>query len=261
MGKDKSVNKNIAIIGAGNMGLRIAQSLLVKKIVLKNQVSLTSSTTKNNREVVQKSDIIILAVKPQQMKDVLHEIKDVISKNQLCISIAAGVTLEAVERILGEGMHIARVMPNLAVQVGQSVSGWIVNKNTTLEEKNIVQMILRAIGEEIEVDTEGQLDIFTAISGSGPAYFFYITQLLQEIGKHMGLSDDIAEKLAQQTLLGSAEIVRQTRGNAKNLRDSVTSKGGTTEAAFTKFEKGNLDKLFKEGVLAAYRRAKDLRIS
>lgn len=253
------MKEKIAIIGAGKMGKAIAQGLLNKKVITHNQLVLTNSQTKNNKEAVMHAEIIVLATKPQMARVVMEEIKSEI-KDQLVISIMAGITIDAIQQAFGK-VAIVRVMPNLGAKVGQSMSVWIKSKEVTKSHEASAKVILEAIGTQLELHEEQQIDMATAISGSGPAYFFYIVEQLEECAKLLGLSNKEGRILASQTLTGAAELLKHSGKPVKVLRGSVTSKGGTTEAAFVKFEKGKLGKLFKEGVVAAYKRAMELKIS
>ena len=251
------MNKKIAIIGAGNMGQAIAQGILRKKITTQQELFLTNTKTKNNREAVQKADIIILAIKPQTARIVLEEIKSSIT-NQLIISIMAGIRIHTIQQTLGEKVAVIRVMPNLAAKVGQSMSVWVKSNEVTTHQESIAKAILTTIGTQLELQKEEQINIATAISGSGPAYFFYITELLSEIAKQYGFSEEIAQTLAQQTFVGSSQTLTQSDLTTKQLRLAVTSKGGTTQAAFEEFGKNNLDKIFQKGIQAAKKRAEEL---
>jgi len=246
----------IAIIGAGNMGQAIAQGLLSNKIIAQNQLFLTNSKTRNNHDAVKKADVIILAVKPQVSHGILQEIKDGV-KDQLIISIMAGISIHTIQQALGK-KAIVRVMPNLGAKVGLSMSVWVKSKEVTKNQKTVVKDILNAIGQELEVDGEEKINIATAISGSGPAYFFYFTELLEQEAIKLGFSQKDAQLLAVQTLQGSAELLRHSKLSTNTLRLHVTSKGGTTEAAFEEFAKNNFDKIFQEGVQAAKKRAEEL---
>ncbi len=251
------MKETIAIVGSGNMGQAIAQGLLGKTIIQQGQLILTNSKTKNNKYAVQKADVIILAVKPQVVQDVLKEITEVV-KGKLIISIIAGVAIDTLQESFGEKTAIVRVMPNLAARVGKSMSVWIKNKEVTKKQAEVVKKILEAIGTQLELQEEKQINMATAISGSGPAYFFYITELIEKGAQELGFSHKDARLLAKQTMLGSAELLQMSSCSAEELRHAVTSKGGTTEAAFREFYKrgfGRLSTRFHEGVLAAYRQA------
>lgn len=272
MEKVKLGNKSIAIIGVGNMGKAIAHGLLWKKVVLARNLILSNpsveklqnfeklgvTVTSENKIAAQKANVIILAVKPQTLPSVLKEIQSVISKKQLLISIAAGFEIKTIKRLLGKGQPVVRVMPNLCAKVGLSISCWVKSKEVTNHQAKDVKKILQAIGKEISLEKESLLDQITAISGSGPAYVFYLAELLEKSALKLGLDKKLAEVLAKQTLIGSVKLLENSNKSAKILREEVTSKGGTTEAAFKKINQMKFDEKFVGIIRAAYKRAKEL---
>ncbi len=250
------MRERIAIIGSGNMGQAIARGLLDNKIITQQQLFLTNSQT-GNKEAITKADIIILAVKPQNKDTVFEEIKEVVT-NQLIISVMAGITIESIQNSLGGKNSIIRVMPNIAAKIGKSMSVWIKNPQVSSTQTEKIKLILEAIGQQLELHTEDQIDKATAISGSGPAYIFYLTEILENAAIKIGFSDREAKLLAEQTLIGSAELLQKSKESATNLRSAVTSKGGTTEAAITILQKENIQNIFSKAITAAYTRAKKL---
>ncbi len=244
------------------MGQAIAQGLLYKKIVSENELIITTSQTGNNREAVMKSDIVILTIKPQVMIDVLEQIRDVVQKNQLIISIAAGIKINSIEKTLRKNRNdefaIVRVMPNLAAQVGESMSVWFANKYVSTDQKFLIKAILSAIGVELELSSEDKIDLVTPISGSGPAYIFLITELLEQAAKKYGFTDQEAKLVAMQTLIGTVETLKESKKSAKELREAVTSKGGITQEVLESFAKDNFEEIFLSGITAGYKRAKEL---
>jgi len=272
MEKVKLENKTIAIIGVGNMGSAIAHSLLRKKVIpAKNLIlsnpsleklihfkQLATIITAVNKNAVERADIIILAVKPQTLTPVLQEIKSAVSKNKLIISIAAGFELKTIKKILGVQQSVVRVMPNLCARVSKSMSCWVKSKEVTNEQSMEVKIILQAIGKECLLEEENLLDQVTAISGSGPAYVFYLVELLEKSALKLGLDKKLANMLATQTVVGSVRLLENSKKSVKILREEVTSKGGTTEAAFKKFNKSRFEIIFINAVRAAYLRAREL---
>lgn len=256
---DKLGDIKIAIIGIGNMGQAIILRFLKQKLLLKKNLFLSNSS-EDNKSAAENSDIIILAVKPQQIKQVLLNIKDVVSTKQLIISIAAGVEITNIKKLLNKDQPVVRVMPNLAVTVGKSIPVWVKSKEVTKYQTRLTKAILNSLGQEIQIKVESELDKVTAISGSGPAYAFYLAELLEKAAMKIGLEKNIATKLAVNTLIGSAYLLENTDKHPGILRSEVTSKGGTTEAAFKKFAKGGLDKVFLKGIKAAYKRAQELHL-
>ena len=251
------MKETLAIIGSGNMGQAIANGLLKKNVVAQRQLFLTNSQTRNNKEVVEKANIIILAVKPQVAQLVMDEIKNSV-KDQLIISIMAGITIDFIQQALGKDVAVVRVMPNLAARVGKSMSVWVKSKEVTLHQEEITKTILEAIGMQLELAQEEQINMATAISGSGPAYFFYITELIEQAAEQLGFSKKQARLLVRQTFLGAAELFHVSEIPAEDLRRAVSSKGGTTEAAIEVFQKAELQHTLAKGILAGYTRADEL---
>lgn len=256
---DKLGNIKIAIIGIGNMGQAIVSGLLKHKVVARKNLYLSNSS-EDNKRVAENSDIIILAVKPQQINQVLLRIKDVVSTKQLIISIAAGVKINTIKKLLNRNQPIIRVMPNICAVIGKSISVWFKSKEVSKIQIKKAKIILGCLGQEVYIRRESDLDKITAISGSGPAYVFYLEELLEEFAIKRGFNKDIATKLARQTIIGSAYLLESTDKSATSLRSEVTSKGGTTEAAFKEFAKLGLDKVFLKGLAAAYQRSKQLNL-
>jgi pyrroline-5-carboxylate reductase len=265
------MKQKITIIGGGNMGLAIAEGLLSSGLVRAESLTISNPElaklkklqkagvvlTTYNREAITKANVVILAVKPQILSEVLEEIKDSLSQKQFVISIAAGVSLSKIEQVLGK-RSIARVMPNICATVAESTSVWAKNKFVTQAQVSALQKILGSFGKVFEVKTDADIDAATAIMGSGPAYVFYLAELLSEKGLQLGLPKESTSLIVHQMIFGSATMLQKNTKSAAELRAAVTSKGGTTEAAFTSFAKSNFSKIFKQGIDAAVRRAKEL---
>lgn len=247
--------KTICIIGLGNMGKAIFDSLTLNKEF--SVIGCDRGDDINSK--IEKSDIFIIAVKPQDFDELSKEITADLS-HKLAISIMAGVGIKRMQNTL-KMEEIVRVMPNLPLKVGKALSGWFCSKEVAKDEKEIVKKILCSFGEEIEVLEEEKIDAITALSGSGPAYFFYLTELMAEAAKEYGFSEEEAEKIAKNTFFGSAVIAEKSNDSIKTLREKVTSKGGTTEAALKHLIENKFDKTFKEAIRAAYNRAKELNSS
>ncbi|MBU0598346.1 pyrroline-5-carboxylate reductase [Patescibacteria group bacterium] len=264
--------KIITIIGIGNMGRGIAMGLLRKKIVSPSNLILSNRTLSrlkefkklgvgvrtDNKTAAQNSGMIILAVKPQVLTAVLKEIKPVISKKQVIISAAAGVTIKTIKKTISHDQPVVRVMPNLGAQVGESMSVWTKSKEVTNRQTKMIKRILKAMGQEHYVSHEKIIDKITAISGSGPAYVFYLAELLEKSGMKLGLNGKLASLLARQTLIGSSKILSSSQKSYKILRKEVTSKGGVTEAAFRVIDDSEFEKIFIKAIRVAHKRAKGL---
>lgn len=265
--------KKLAIIGVGNMGSAIVAGLLAKKTIQPQNLILFDPASphvvkykkhgavaaKNLHEAVKNAEIVLLAVKPQIFPTLLADLKKTIKKDQLIISIAAGVEIKSIKKIIGNSQPVIRVMPNLCATVQEAISVWIKSPEVSPDYQLILEKILNAFGKEIELKNEALMDAVTAISGSGPAYIFYLCELLEESALKLGLPQDLASVLARQTVVGSAVLLSRSDLPAKELRRQVTSKGGTTEAAIETFENNKLDELFFKGIKAAENRSKKLK--
>lgn len=241
----------LAIIGVGKMGGALAKAL-------KDQVLLSNKSV-TNTAVAQQADVVILAVKPLVIQAVCEQIGPILKKRVLVISIAAGIRMKKITNWLGKkNQAVVRAMPNLALPLGLGMTGWTANRQVSLKQKQLVRKIFSACGREIYFKDESALDRVTAISGSGPAYFFYAAEALIKAGQKIGLSQAEAKLLVIQTINGATGLLNQSNKSAKGLRLAVTSKGGTTEAAVKVFEKEKLSSILEEGVKAAYRRARAL---
>ena len=215
------------------------------------------NTTDNSQVAVETADIIILAVKPQTMRVVCEQLASTgIKTSCLFISIAAGIRESAINHWLGERRAIVRCMPNTPALIQLGATGLYANQQVSGEQKGAAQAILDAVGVTIWVEQESELDAVTAISGSGPAYFFYFIELLQKAGENLGLTKQTAQQLAKQTALGAASMA--INQNVVELRTQVTSKGGTTEQAILSFQQNDLATLIEKATQAARDRSIEL---
>ena len=253
----------IGIIGAGNMGkaiaLRIGQKVLITDID-KTKLRFSSNNRivalKDNISLVNRSEVIILAVKPQKMKAVLKDIAPY-AKTKLIISIAAGIETSFIERVL-KYAKVVRVMPNMALLVGRGISCISAGKRTTSKDLRIVIKIFSRFGEVVGVK-ESLMSSVTAVSGSGPAYYFLFTDLLKKAAESCGLNKRLAAQLARATFIGAACSCAGTKISMEDFVNKVASKGGTTEAALKVFKKRNLEAIVKQAVKAAKDRSKELK--
>lgn len=214
-------------------------------------------TVGTNREVAQQSKIVFLSVKPQQIAQVLSELRDAIQPHHLIVSIAAGVSLKTLANGLSENARLIRVMPNTPALVGYGASAFSRGAKATNDDSAIVQRLLSNVGVAVEVP-EKLLDAVTGLSGSGPAYVYQIIEALSDGGVRMGLPRDTATKLAAQTVLGAAQMVLTTGQHPGQLKDAVTSPGGTTIAGLHALERGGLRGTLMNAVEAATNRAREL---
>ncbi|MFC1807204.1 pyrroline-5-carboxylate reductase [Candidatus Omnitrophota bacterium] len=262
--------RKIAFIGCGNMGQAILKGLLARKIINKSGILVSDakiskltavkkkfgvSITRSNIDCATKSQIIVLAIKPQEMKTVLSELKPYFSE-KLIISIAAGVTIDFIKKHSGSS-KVIRVMPNLPAIVGKGISAISASRGVSKPNLKIASSIFESVGDVISLD-EKYINAVTAISGSGPAYFFMLMENMIEAGISAGLKKDIALKLVIKTALGSASLQQELGVSPKLLREQVTSKKGTTEAALKILKKRGFDRAVKAGVNQAIKRAKEL---
>lgn len=209
------------------------------------------------KTLAQKSDIVILAVKPQDMEDVLAELKSFLSSKSLIISIAAGLTTGYFENRLGGKARVIRTMPNMPAQIGEGVTGLCKGRFATDKDLKSAEAIFKNIGETVIV-AENLINAVTAVSGSGPAYVFLFAECFLKAAQALGLDHASAQKLVAATLKGSVDLLLQSKEDAGSLRAKVTSKGGTTQAALEVFGKYNIEKTFTEALAAAKNRAKEL---
>ncbi len=203
--------------------------------------------------------IIVFAVKPQVLEEVLINLKKIEIKNAVYLSIVAGIRVDFLTKYLGEDKYIYRAMPNIPAEVSEGITA-IYKKNNALEQNSIfVEGLMNSVGKSIWVECEKDIDIVTAVSGSGPAYFFYLTECLTKICNSMGLNKDLSQTLSIQTIIGSSELLKVTKKSPQTLRNNVTSKGGTTEAAINTLMKNKIfEEVIRNAVLAAKKRSEEL---
>ncbi len=240
----------IGIIGVGNMGNAIA-SHIKGNILLSDKNKRIS----NNITVAKRSNIIILAVKPQDIAEVLKEIKPY-AKEKLIISIAAGVTTSSIEKVLGRA-RVIRAMPNMPAMVGKGVSAITRGRFAKPNDLKTAFGIFLKVGDVAEVK-ESVMDAVTAVSGSGPAYYFLFTHLLAKAGEANGLEKGLAMKLAKATFIGAAELASRENLSMEEFVKKVASKGGTTEAALKVFKSKRLEGIIKQAVKSASLKSRSL---
>jgi len=262
----------IGVLGCGNMGASIVrglvedgfypQNVLVydvdpKKIsAIKKEVSVRSA--KSNRQVASICDVVLLAVKPQTLPSLLEEISLCTPKHALAISIAAGISVSTIQKGFKERIGVVRAMPNMPAQVGEGMTAYCAGQYTTASHEKIAEAILGAIGEVVPV-RESLMDLVTAISGSGPAYFFLLAQSMIQAACELGMKADVAKKLVYQTMLGSAKTLAASGEDPEELIARVASKKGTTEAALKVFKQKGFGKIVLDAVRAAHDRSEELR--
>jgi pyrroline-5-carboxylate reductase len=262
----------IAFIGGGNMGEAMVAAILKKGLAEPEAITVGDVAearleslkqkygvvvTPRNPEAISGKDIIILAVKPQNLAEVIAELGGQLKSTQLVISIIAGAKIKTLSRGLRHN-SIVRAMPNTPAQIGEGISVWAATAEVSKQQKELAGAILGAMGEEVYVDDENYIDMATAVSGSGPAYFFLMVEALVDAAVEIGLPRDKASELVLQTMLGSGQLIRRSGEEPAELRRMVTSPGGTTAQALEQLEKGNFAELVKRAVKAAYNKAREL---
>ena len=266
-------NSIIAFIGGGNMASSLIGGLIAdgcprgnlwvadpgqeKLDYLTKQFSI--NTTKNNDEAVTRADVVVLAVKPQVMRDVATALRtSVQSSHPLVISVAAGIREQDLQAWLGGEIAIVRTMPNTPALLQTGASGLFANSHVSEDQRNLAESIMRAVGLALWLEDENMMDAVTALSGSGPAYFFYVMEAMKKAGVQLGLPEKTANLLTLQTALGAAKMALESSEDVAELRRRVTSPGGTTEQAIKSLQAGNLEALFAKAMTAAAERSKQL---
>ena len=260
----------IAFLGGGNMAAALIGGLLktgwpAARIVVAEPVPERADWLRQTFGIAVQAtgaalnsdaDALVLAVKPQQMASALAGLA--LKPGALVVSIAAGVRLVTLQRLLGDQVSYVRTMPNTPALLGAGITGLFAPAGTSADARALAEQLLAAAGACVWVDEESQLDAVTALSGSGPAYFFLLVEALRDAGAALGLKPEVAAQLAAQTCVGAARMVGESGQDASVLRANVTSKGGTTEAAVNHLESAGLRTLFAQALQAADARAKAL---
>jgi pyrroline-5-carboxylate reductase len=266
-------NVTIGFIGAGNMATSLVGGLIADgfnagKIIMSDvdgeKLEMLAErfgvqTTVNNEKVAEDADIVVLAIKPQSMRTVCEQIAPKVQAGKpLVISVAAGINTATLEQWLGQGLPVVRTMPNTPALVGTGATALFATKSVSAEQGNQAESIMRAVGLTVWVEDESRIDAVTALSGSGPAYFFYVMEAMQDAAEALGLSAETARLLTLQTALGAAKLAMESDENLNALRHRVTSPGGTTEQAIKVLDEHQLANLFKEAMQAAKTRSEAL---
>lgn len=267
---------NLAFIGCGVMAESIVAGLLRKKLVEAGQIAASHPRDERRRELESKygikvyehnteavksipneNSIVVLCVKPQRLNGVLNELRGIVTPNQLVISIIAGATIEAISQAL-QNSRVVRTMPNTPSQIGQGMTAWTCSLDVKDDQKSQVKTLLTALGRELYVETENQIDMATSLSATGPTYIFMMMEAMTDAGVHMGFSREMSKELVQQTMLGSTLFAIESHKHPAELRNMVTSPGGTSAAAIYEMEKGSLRTVLSKAIYAAYQRAVEL---
>ncbi len=265
-------NKKLAVIGVGKLGEALISGLLKKGAVNASDICgtvghepsvqrvkdrLNIEVTLDNQKAVEDKDIILLAVKPQNMDSVLREISSIVTKNQLIISVAASVTTGFVEERLPAGIPVVRAMPNTPSVMNAGMAGMCTGSGATDEHKQMAEEIFKCVGETVFVD-ESLMDGVTALSASGPAYLYVVIESLAEAGVKLGISREVSTLLVAQTMLGSARMVLESKAHPALLKDMVTTPAGCTIDGLMELEEGKLRVTLIKAVVKAAERAREL---
>jgi pyrroline-5-carboxylate reductase len=267
------IDNKLCFLGSGNMGEALVSGLVQSGSAQPENIICTDvreerlaelrgrygvRTMKSNLEAVAESEVVIYAVKPQLMAEVLRETADLLDMSKVIISIAAGVPLRAIEGLLHKELRLIRVMPNIAAAVKESATALSAGKHARKEDVELAMAIFSSVGKAVFLHENYLMDAITGLSGSGPAYIFIIVDALADAGVKMGLSRKDAQFLAAQTVLGAAKMLMETGEHPGQLKDRVTSPGGTAIAGIHTLEKGGLRTTLINAVEAATHRSKEL---
>ena len=273
-------NCRLAFIGCGVMAEAIIAGLLRKKLVGPEQivgshpraarreemhVKYGLEMFEQNREAAMavypssthNSSMIVLAIKPRRLRRVLEELKGSVHQDQIVVSVVAGARMQM---IADELLHasVVRTMPNTPAQIGEGVTAWTTSANVNEKQQSQVRAMLEALGKAVRVEDERQIDMATALSATGPTYIFLVMEALIDAGVHMGFSRHVAQELVHQMMLGSVLFAKESHKHPAELRNMVTSPGGTSAEAIYQMEKGGLRTVLSKAVWAAYQRAEAL---
>jgi len=262
----------IAFVGGGTMAEAMVRGLLERRLVTPKRLTVSGprrerraelvktyrvSAVASNVEAARGADVVVMSVKPQVLPRVMAELRGKLAPDQLVLSIVAGASSDALRAGLDHA-SIVRAMPNTPAQVAMGVTVWWATPSVGADQRNGARAILAALGEEIEVEQEEQVDMATALFGTGPSCVFLLMEALVDAGVHLGFSRRVAEELVLRTVEGSALFARRSGRHLAELRNMVTSPGGTSAAALYQLEKGGLRTVLSKAVYAAYQRTREL---
>ncbi len=270
--RDTRRDMRVAIVGAGVMAEAMIAGLLADRAVAPSRLVASHprrdrrdllaarhgiTMVTRNAEAAPGADIVVLAVKPQMLRSVMREVGPALAKGQVVLSIVAGATLRTLTTGLDHAA-VVRAMPNTPSQIRRGITVWTASSACTARQRELARSVLRAIGSEKEVGDETFVAMATALSGTGPTYLFAVMEALIDAGVHMGFPRELAHDLVVETLIGSAEYAAQSELHPAQLRNAVTSPGGTSAAAIYELEKGRIRTVLSDAVWAAYRRTLEL---
>jgi pyrroline-5-carboxylate reductase len=262
----------VGIVGAGVMAEAIISGLIADRAVQAAQLTASHPRRERrellaerhgirpvatNREALADAEVVVIAIKPQMLGRVMRELRGRLGAEQVVVSIVAGATV----RTLVDGLQhaaVVRAMPNTPSQIRRGITVWSASEACSASQRDLARGVLRALGEERQVADEAFVAMATALSGTGPTYLFAVMEALIDAGVHLGFPRELAHDLVVDTLIGSAEFARQSELHPAQLRNAVTSPGGTSAAAIYELEKGRIRTVFSDAVWAAYRRTLEL---
>lgn len=260
----------LTFIGAGNMAEALISGIVVNNLLSPKEIWATNQSDKeklinlknryhinisyDNEELFNGTEIVVLAMKPKDVIEAMHRIKDFLKEDMVIVSLVAGVSMESLEFLAQKNLGIIRAMPNTSAAIGKSATALAANDYVSSNQKNLIKQIFDTVGMTIFVK-EKQLDAITGLSGSGPAYIYYFVEAAEKIAADLGLEEDLSKKLIIQTLKGAAEMLEKSGKEASQLRREVTSPNGTTEAGLKVLEKNQVQEAFKECIKEATERS------
>ncbi|MCM3724496.1 pyrroline-5-carboxylate reductase [Neobacillus cucumis] len=265
--------KKIAIIGAGSMAEALISGIIENELIDKKHIWVTNHGNKNRLQLLEErygisstyelntlfegADIVMLAMKPKDADSAVDKIREYLTEDMLIVSVLAGVSMSTIETLARKPLSIARSMPNTSAAVGKSATAIAVNERVTTEQLETIQSLFETVGLAKLVEEE-QLDAVTGLSGSGPAYIYYLIEAMENSADEIGLDKQIAQELIVQTLIGAAEMVKNSSKSPEQLRREVTSPGGTTEAGIHVLEEYGVQQAFISCIRAATEQSKKM---
>ncbi|TLS39067.1 pyrroline-5-carboxylate reductase [Pseudalkalibacillus caeni] len=266
-------NKTVSFIGAGSMAEAMVAGIVDSKMMEAQDVIVTNRSNEERREelmakygvmatksvefAVKEADIVILAMKPKDIEAALLSIKEHMTKDQVLLTVLAGVPLEYYQDILGNEQPVIRVMPNTSSTIGQSISALAPGDHATMDHVLAAKKLIESIGEAVVIN-EDQMDVFTGVAGSGPAYIYYVIEHLEQAAVNGGIEQETARKMAVQTVLGASMMVNETNEAPAALRKKVTSPNGTTQAGLEALDENGGAKAVRAAVKNAADRSKEI---
>ncbi|CAH0280662.1 pyrroline-5-carboxylate reductase [Chryseobacterium sp. WG14] len=263
----------IAILGAGNMGLSFSKSFLKYELIKPEHLHLIIRNPSKVNKIAEDfpksvistfsevkeldADLVIIAVKPQDFQLVAQNIQFTLKENQMVLSIMAGINIDKIQKSLNHSL-VVRAMPNSPTLLGMGITGYTAADGISFSQLINIERLLNSTGRSVYLENEDLLDGVTALSGSGPAYFYYIIDAMIKAGIEMGIEENLSKLFVKQTMLGAYHLINNSEKSLEELIKDVASKGGTTEAALKTFEENSFKDILKQGILNAEKRAKEL---